>query len=264
MLNGALDLLVIVSWGGGQCREFSACKRRTRMYQRTTAITITNSCIHHDWSTSGSKSNHQQSTTNNNLSPQDNNKSHTMTTKIPPRSSSSSTKKKVDSLSWFAIIATATSSLSEAQPHDEQQKLPQSQKRTNSNKKKSRNRYICKVAECNNQVVKGDVCIRHGARRKLCTYIKDGVGCKSYAHKGGVCTFHGAKKKRCISVGCTNQAMRGGLCRHHGAYRQDQQPNPNNQPIKTTNLRKLERWILSSTVNCKYNFYSSWDWQRTK
>ena len=62
------------------------------------------------------------------------------------------------------------------------------------------------------------------ARRKLCTYIKDGVGCKSYVHKGGVCTFHGAKKKRCISVGCTNQARRHGLCRHHGAYRQEQQP----------------------------------------
>jgi hypothetical protein len=168
-----------------------------------------------------------------------------MATNTPPQSSSSSsqssslsssTKKKIDSLSWFASIATSPSSpLSEAQPDvgERQQKLPQlrrtsssshSSSSSNSPNKWRKYKRICKVPECTNQIVQGDVCIRHGARRKLCTYTKDGVGCTSYAHKGGVCTLHGAKKKRCISVGCTNQARRHGLCRHHGAYRQEQQP----------------------------------------
>ena len=167
-----------------------------------------------------------------------------MTTKTPSQSQTSPPSSS-DSLSWFASIATSSSSsLSEAQPADEQQqKLLQSPspKRTSSSSSNNNNspnkwrkyKRICKVPECTNQVVKGDVCIRHGARRKLCTYIKDGVQCTSYAHKGGVCTLHGAKKKRCIGVGCTNQARRGGLCRHHGAYRQEQQPATTKQQQQT-------------------------------
>ena len=150
--------------------------------------------------------------------------SHTiMTTTTPPQSSSSTKTKKIDSLSWFASIATSSSLSSEVvQPHDEHQKqLLPSQERTNSSTKSKWRKYqqTCKVIECTNKVVKGGVCIRHGASRKLCSYSKNGVKCTSYAHKGGVCTSHGAKKKRCTSVGCTNQAMKGGLCRFHGAYR---------------------------------------------
>ena len=127
--------------------------------------------------------------------------SHAIMTTTTPLSTSTKTK-KIDSLSWFASIATSSSLSSEVvQPL-------QSQERTNSNTQPKWRKYrqTCKVIECANKVVKGGVCIRHGASRKLCSYSKNGVKCTSYAHKGGVCTSHGAKKKRCSSVGCTNQA----------------------------------------------------------
>jgi hypothetical protein len=38
-------------------------------------------------------------------------------------------------------------------------------------------------------------------------------------YKGGVCVRHGAKKKRCSSEGCTNIAKKGGVCTKHGAKR---------------------------------------------
>jgi hypothetical protein len=60
------------------------------------------------------------------------------------------------------------------------------------------------------------VCIRHGADIKRC-----GVqGCTNHIVKGGLCIRHGAKitRKRCSSEGCTNQAKKGGVCRRHGAY----------------------------------------------
>ena len=165
-----------------------------------------------------------------------------MTTTTPPPLSSSTKTKKIDSLSWFASIATSSSLSSEVvQPHDENQKqLLQSQERTNSRTKSKWRKYrqTCKVIECTNKVVKGGVCIRHGASRKLCSYSKNGVKCTSYAHKGGVCTSHGAKKKRCSSVGCTNQAMKGGLCRHHGAYRQEKN-NKNNQQKLNNNVKQV-------------------------
>ena len=153
-----------------------------------------------------------------------------MTTTIPPQSSTSTTKKKqIDSLSWFASIATSSSLSSEvAQPHDGQQKLllkPRERANSSTKSKWRKYRQTCKVIDCTNQVVKGGVCIRHGASRKLCSYSKNGVRCTSYAHKGGVCTTHGAKKKRCSSVGCTNQARKRGLCRHHGAYKNSTSTN---------------------------------------
>ena len=170
--------------------------------------------------------------------------SHTSMTTTAPPPLSSSAEKKIDSLSWFASIATSSSLSSEVvQPHDEHQKqlLLQSQERTNSSTKSKWRKYLqtCKVIECTNKVVKGGVCIRHGARRKLCTYSKNGVKCTSYAHKGGLCTTHGAKKKRCSSVECTNQARKGGLCRHHGAYRQEKN-NHNNQQKSNDNVKLLE------------------------
>ena len=153
-----------------------------------------------------------------------------LTTTTPPPTTKT---KKIDSLLWFASIATSSSSLSSEmvqQPHDGQQKLLlQSQEQTNSitqpKSKWRKYRQTCKVIDCTNQVVKGGVCIRHGASRKLCSYSKNGVKCTSYAHKGGVCTTHGAKKKRCSSVGCTNQARKRGLCLHHGAYKNSTSTN---------------------------------------
>ena len=74
---------------------------------------------------------------------------------------------------------------------------------------------LCSSKGCTNNVVKGGVCRRHGAKAKLCS----SDGCTNQAYKGGVCTRHGAKKKRCSIEGCTKQAVLGGVCVRHGAMR---------------------------------------------
>ena len=45
------------------------------------------------------------------------------------------------------------------------------------------------------------VCIKHGAKVKLCSSI----GCANKVFIGGVCKRHGAKTKRCSRDGRTNQ-----------------------------------------------------------
>jgi hypothetical protein len=48
-------------------------------------------------------------------------------------------------------------------------------------------------------------------------------GCTNIVVKGGVCVTHGAKqkaKKRCNHEGCTNGAIKGGICWTHGAKRE--------------------------------------------
>ena len=66
---------------------------------------------------------------------------------------------------------------------------------------------------CTNKIVKGGVCVRHGAKVKRCS----SEGCKNQAQKGGVCMRHGAKVKRCRVEGCTNLIQRRGVCRKHEA-----------------------------------------------
>ena len=73
----------------------------------------------------------------------------------------------------------------------------------------------CSSEGCTNQAQKGGVCMRHGAKVKLCS----SEGCTNITKKGGVCMRHGAKVKRCISEGCTNIAKKGGVCWRHRAYR---------------------------------------------
>ena len=73
--------------------------------------------------------------------------------------------------------------------------------------------YECSADGCTNHVIKGGVCVRHGAKVKRCSR----EGCSNRAQKGGVCMKHGAKVKRCRSEGCTNKAQKGGVCVRHGA-----------------------------------------------
>jgi len=109
---------------------------------------------------------------------------------------------------------------------------------------------------CTNQVVKGGVCIMHGAKQKrsshegctkqarsgvvtvdapskpqqdlchtwrkketihLCWVLK--VRCTNIGVKRGVCITHGAKVdiKRCSFKKCTSYAQKGGACKRHGA-----------------------------------------------
>ena len=100
----------------------------------------------------------------------------------------------------------------------------------------------CSSEECTNQVIRGGVCVKHGAKavRKLCSVegcpnqvIRRGVcwshgakedaqlcsseGCKHLSVKGGVCSRHGAERKLCSSEGCSNQSVSGGVCIRHGA-----------------------------------------------
>ena len=103
-----------------------------------------------------------------------------------------------------------------------------------------RAKRICSADGCSNWVVRGGVCISHGAKqskskcnREGCTNfaLKRGVcrkhgaevrqcsheGCTHNAVKGGVCVSHGARKQICSNDGCTNQAVKGGVCIRHGA-----------------------------------------------
>ena len=61
--------------------------------------------------------------------------------------------------------------------------------------------------------IRGGVCQRHGAKRKLCSK----VGCTNQSVEGGVCIRHGAKKKQCRSEGCANLSKKRGVCIRHGA-----------------------------------------------
>ena len=101
-------------------------------------------------------------------------------------------------------------------------------------------RRLCKEKGCTNIVVKGGVCVKHGAKVKRCSHegctngaVKGGVcwrhgakhdakicneeGCASIVVKGGICVKHGAKKPTCRHIGCTNQVVQGGVCCRHGA-----------------------------------------------
>eukprot|EP00985_Skeletonema_marinoi_P003917 scaffold1711_cov235-Skeletonema_marinoi.AAC.6 len=71
----------------------------------------------------------------------------------------------------------------------------------------------CSSEGCTNGAINGGVCKTDGANRKLCS----SEGCTSHARNGGVCIRHGAKVKLCSSEGCTNKAKKGGVCWRHGA-----------------------------------------------
>ena len=71
----------------------------------------------------------------------------------------------------------------------------------------------CSTEGCTNQVVKGGVCKRHGAKVNQCS----SEGCTNQVKKGGVCKRHGAKVNQCSSEGCTNVVVKGGVCVRHGA-----------------------------------------------
>jgi hypothetical protein len=76
---------------------------------------------------------------------------------------------------------------------------------------KTNKRKRCSHEGCTNQVVRGGVCITHGAKVKRCSF----EGCTNQAKKGGVCVTHGAKMKRCSFDGCTSNAKKGGVCYRH-------------------------------------------------
>ena len=59
------------------------------------------------------------------------------------------------------------------------------------NERGARKRKYCNQEGCNNKVVKGGVCIKHGVRVKRCSQD----GCGNHVVKGGVCVKHGANSQ---------------------------------------------------------------------
>jgi hypothetical protein len=76
---------------------------------------------------------------------------------------------------------------------------------------KKKYRYECSAEGCKNRVVKGGVCVKHGAQLKRCS----SEGCTNQVQKGEVCVKHGAQLKRCSVDGCANNAKKGGVCWRH-------------------------------------------------
>eukprot|EP00984_Skeletonema_dohrnii_P012413 scaffold5035_cov88-Skeletonema_dohrnii-CCMP3373.AAC.2 len=76
-------------------------------------------------------------------------------------------------------------------------------------------KYYCSNENCTNQVVKGGVCLSHGAELPKCSH----EDCTKYARKGGVCCSHGAVdvRRRCSHEDCTKYARKGGVCSSHKA-----------------------------------------------
>ncbi|KAK1744055.1 hypothetical protein QTG54_005652 [Skeletonema marinoi] len=93
-------------------------------------------------------------------------------------------------------------------------KRPRSDKESENGQDNKRTKNQCMSEGCENNVIKGGVCWRHGAKAyvKLCS----SEGCTNRAIQGGVCKRHGATKKLCSRDGCTKQAKKGGVCIRHG------------------------------------------------
>lgn len=73
----------------------------------------------------------------------------------------------------------------------------------------------CSVDKCNNIVVNNNVCMSHGALRKICL-VDD---CNNVIVNSGVCTRHGAKKRLCTVEGCMMIRTKNGVCDKHGERR---------------------------------------------
>jgi hypothetical protein len=77
----------------------------------------------------------------------------------------------------------------------------------------ARRRKYCSQDGCDNKVIQGGVCVRHGAIVKGCSQD----GWDKQVQQGGVCVQHGARVKRCSQDGCDNKVVNGGVCVRNGA-----------------------------------------------
>ena len=107
-------------------------------------------------------------------------------------------------------------------PHEVENVSVSSEPKERAKKKK---RYICSQEGCVNQVRKGGVCIRHGAKVKRKIRTCNTEGCANQVRKGGVCIRHGAKRTKkkytCSYEGCNNHVVKGGVCIRHGHHGQE-------------------------------------------
>ncbi|KDO31517.1 hypothetical protein SPRG_03443 [Saprolegnia parasitica CBS 223.65] len=80
-----------------------------------------------------------------------------------------------------------------------------------------RNRSMCSIAECWNQVYARGLCVGHGGR-KSCEF----PNCVGKARSGQFCTRHNARleaKRMCGVPDCPRVAHRKGKCTRHGGGR---------------------------------------------
>ena len=117
-----------------------------------------------------------------------------------------------------------------------------------------KSKATCMREGCHSKVVNSGVCMKHGARRRICST----KGCKNMIVKGGVCVRHGAKQAQriCRWQGCSNVVVRGGVCVRHGANKlQDIAPIVSaeeergrgmrrNKFKKVSNVEEATKWLL--------------------
>ena len=78
-------------------------------------------------------------------------------------------------------------------------------------------KYTCSHVGCSNKVENSGVCVKHGAKMRICK--RD--GCSNKVQSKGVCFKHGAirpPRRKCEVEGCNKNAQRLGVCCTHGAY----------------------------------------------
>ncbi|KDO21249.1 hypothetical protein SPRG_13548 [Saprolegnia parasitica CBS 223.65] len=74
-----------------------------------------------------------------------------------------------------------------------------------------RNRGLCRINNCRNQVYARSLCVRHGGRHP-CAH----PGCSTNARLGDFCCRHSKYKKLCHHPGCTKVIQINNLCIRHG------------------------------------------------
>ncbi|OQR91200.1 hypothetical protein THRCLA_09072 [Thraustotheca clavata] len=74
-----------------------------------------------------------------------------------------------------------------------------------------RNRGLCRIPNCHNQVYARNLCVRHGGRHP-CAF----PGCSTNARLGQFCCKHSKLKKLCQYPNCTNLIQINNLCIRHG------------------------------------------------
>ncbi|KDO21250.1 hypothetical protein SPRG_13549 [Saprolegnia parasitica CBS 223.65] len=74
-----------------------------------------------------------------------------------------------------------------------------------------RNRGLCRISNCRNQVYARSLCVRHGGRHP-CAH----PGCSTNARLGDFCCRHSKHKKLCHHPGCTKVIQIHNRCIRHG------------------------------------------------
>ncbi|KDO29733.1 hypothetical protein SPRG_04850 [Saprolegnia parasitica CBS 223.65] len=79
-----------------------------------------------------------------------------------------------------------------------------------------KNRSVCSIPACPNQVYARYLCVRHGGKR-VCAI----ANCPFYARGGRFCGKHGGNvlKRYCLVDGCSKQAHANQKCVRHGGGR---------------------------------------------